>query len=232
MSKKNKKDRKPRPQPKPNRQIPNSLIKTMKLFGPEYYLLHAREYPIFGCWIMEGWHEAGITPIVVAREYELGKVMCAVCMVDIYCLGIKGAYVKTDLSISSFERILPKMCINEPEKCTVELAHEIIYGGMEYAAHYGFQPHPDFTAQHADLVLDPADAHPRLDNVAFGKDGKPFYFAGPYDDERKKTFIFETLMRTAGKDNFEFIIAVDGLSEDLDDEDLIDLFDEEELDED
>jgi hypothetical protein len=54
MSKKTKKDKKPRPQPKPNRQIPNSMLRAMKLLGPRHYLQHAREYPILGCWIMEG----------------------------------------------------------------------------------------------------------------------------------------------------------------------------------
>ena len=218
MSKKNKKDKKPRPQPKPNRQIPNSMIRAMKLLGPRHYLQHAREYPMLGCWIMEGWYEAGITPVVVAREQEPGKVMFAVCMVDLTCLGVKDAYTRTDFSLSKFERSLPELCAGNPEKCSLELAHEVIYGALEYAERYGFQPHPDFKVLMADLVLDPPDAHPRVDNVAFGKDGKPFYISGPYDDERKREFIFNTLMRTAGQGNFDFIMGLDGMPDLLDDD--------------
>lgn len=215
MNKKTKKDRKPRPQPKTNRQIPISMIRTMQLLGPRHHLQHAREYPMLGCWIMEGWHEAGLTPVVVAREQEPGKVLFAVCLVDTYCLGIKDAYARTDISLAKFERALPDICRGHPEKISPELAHEVIYGALEYAERYGFQPNPDFKAQMVDQVLDAPDAHPRVDNVAFGKNGKPLFISGPYDDERKSKFIFDTLTRTAGEGNFDFILGIGGDGPDL-----------------
>ncbi len=208
MNKKSKKDKKPRPQPKPNRQIPISMIKTLQLYGPRYYLQHAREYPILGCWIMDGWFEEGITPVVVAREQEPGKVLYANYMVDLTCLGIKDVFTKTDVPLSNFENSLPELCSGRPEKCSVELAHEVIYGALEYAEHYGFQPHPDFKALSADQVIDPPDTHPRVDNVAFGRDGKPYYISGPYDDHRRQKFILDTLTRTAGVGNFDYVISL------------------------
>ena len=222
MSKKTKKDKKPRPQPKPNWQIPNSMIKAMKLFSPSHYLQHAREYPIIGCWIMAGWYEAGITPVVVVREQEPGKVMFANFMVDLTCLGVKDVYTKTDIPISKFEKLLPKMFNGSMEKCSVELAHEVVYGALEYADRYGFKPHPDFKALMADMLLDEPDAHPREDHVVFGKNGKPFYISGPYDDERKRQFIFNTLMNTAGEGNFDYVIGMDGLMDELDEEYFLD----------
>jgi len=215
MSKKTKKDKKPRPHAKPNQQIPISRIRAVKLVGPSYYLKNAREYPLYGCWIMADWHESGITPVVVAREQEPGKVMFGVYMIDLYCLGIKDVFTKTDYSLNKFERELPEMCANAPEKCSVELAHEVIYGGLEYAQRLGFQPHPDFKITMADLMLDPPEAHARVDQVAFGKDGKPLYISGPYDDELKTRFIVETLMRTTGEGNFDYIVS---LNDTLDDE--------------
>jgi hypothetical protein len=225
VTKKSRKNKKPRPQPKTSWQIPNSMIKAVKLLDPEYYLQHAREYPILGCWIMEGWYEAGITPVIVAREQAPGKVIFASCMVDLTCLGIKDAYANADFSLAKFERELPKMCAFKPEKCSPELAHEVIYGAMEYAERYGFHPHPDFTAQMADLVLDPPDAHPRLDNVAFGKDGKPFYISGPYDNEYTRQNIFNTLMRTAGEGNFDYIVGLGGMPDEFDEDDFEDELD-------
>ena len=210
-----KKDKKPRPQPKPNRQISNSMIRALQFLGPRHLLEHAREYPILGCWIMHGWYDAGITPVLVVREQEPGKVMFASCMVDLTCLGIKDAYSRTDISLSKFERELKNLCAGKPEKCSVNLAHEVIYGGLEYAERYGFTPHPDFKAQMVDLVLDPPDAHPRVDNVIFGRDGKPFYVSGPHDDERKRRFIVNTLRRTAGDGNFDFLIGFGGMSDDM-----------------
>jgi hypothetical protein len=204
MPKKNKKDKKPR-LPKVNRQIPISSIRPMVILGPRYYLQRAREYPILGCWVIKGWQEGGITNVIIARQQESDKVIFAACLVDLYCLGIKDAYANADMSLRKFQSELPKMCNGEPEPCSVELAHEIIYGGMEYAERYGFKPHLDFTRQFCDQVLDPPETHPRTNNVTFGKDGKPFFVAGPYDDERKTNSVINTLMRTAGEGNFDYL---------------------------
>ena len=207
MSKKTAKDKKSRPLPKPNRQIPISSVRKADLLVPGLPLQHARDYPIYGCWIMAGWQDAGMTPVVVARQQEPGRIMFGVYMVDIYCLGIKDVYSRTDYSLNRFERELPKLCSGAPEKCSVELAHEVIYGGLEYAEKLGFQPHPDYHKMMADLVLDPPDAHPRQDHVTFGKNGKPFYVSGPYDDERKVASVVRTLTRTCGAGNFDVMIG-------------------------
>jgi hypothetical protein len=217
MTKKARKDKKPAPVAKINRQIPNSLIRQVTHIGPGEVLLNAREHPLLGCWIMGGWEESGITPVVVAREQEPGKVMFSSYMVDLYCLGVKDAFTRTHCSRSKFERDLPVLCSGSPEECSVELAHEVIYGALEFAEKYGFQPHPDFKAQKADLMLDPPDTHPRLGQVTFGKDGKPFYIAGPHDDQRKIRSITNTLRRTAGEGNFNFLVGLGDIPEFLDD---------------
>jgi hypothetical protein len=219
MTKKHRKDKKPLV-PKGNRQISNSSIKPIKILGPRYYLQHAREYPILGCWVMKDWRAEGITPVVVARRQESDKVIVTVCLVDLYCLGVKDAYAKTDISLRKFESELPNTCSGAPEPCSVELAHEIIYGGIEYAERYGFKPHIDFTAQFCDQVLDPPETHPRANNVAFGKDGKPFFVAGPYDDERKVGMVINTLTRTAGEGNFHYLAGL-GPSGFIDDDDSV-----------
>jgi hypothetical protein len=204
MPKKHKKDKGPR-LPKVNSQIPISRIRPITILGPRHYLQHAREYPFWGCWVMEGWQEEGITPVVVARQQESDKVLFTVCLVDLYCLGVKDAYANADFSLRKFQDELPKMCGGAPKPCSVELAHEIIYSGLEYAERYGFKPHLDFTKQFCDQVLDPPETHPRTNNVIFGKDGKPFFVAGPYDDERKINSVMNTLMRTAGEGNFHYL---------------------------
>ena len=96
------------------------------------------------------------------------------------------------------------------------LAHEIVYGGIEYAAQFGFRPHRDFKL--SQRVLDPPEAHPRAGTVEFGKDGKPFYISGPYDNPDA---IVRQLSRTAGEGNFHFLMRAAGLP--LDELDLEDL---------
>jgi hypothetical protein len=204
MPKKHKKDPRPR-QPGVDSQIPISRVRPIKILGPRYYLQHAREYPILGCWIMAGWKKEGITPVVVARQQEPDKVIFAVCLVDLYCLGVKSAFANADYSQPKFQRELPQMCSGAPEQCSVELAHEIIYGGLEYAQRYGFPPHRDLTAQMCDQVLDPPETHARTNHVKFGHKGKPLFVSGPYDDERRIKSVINTLMDTAGEGDFDYV---------------------------
>ena len=213
MKKKKTKEKKSRPLPKKNQQIPNSQIRPLTMIGMNPALQNAREYPLHGCWIMDGWEEEGITPVVVSREQESGRIMFGVYLVDLYCLGIKDAYTRADYSLNRFERELPKLCAGAPKPCSPELAHEIIYGAMEYAAKLDFQPHPDFKKQMADLMLDPPEAHPRANHVSFGKDGKPLYISGPRDSESKIKSVISTLMRTRGEGNFDYLVGFGGLEE-------------------
>jgi hypothetical protein len=239
-SKKSKKDKKPRVPTKLNQQTPHSLLRKMTdhILAPE--LQHARDYPIVGCWIMSGWQASGLAPVIVAREQSPGKVMFGSYMVDLLCLGVKDVYTRTDYSRARFERDLPAMCMGTPEKCSVELAHEVIWGSIAFAEHFGFQPHRDFERMAADLILDPPDAHPRVNQVVFGRDGRPVFIAGPYDDQVKTSMILSTLKRTAGEGNYDFMTGMgptfgggfddfdefdddDDEEDEVDDENVIDL---------
>lgn len=215
MSKKSKKDKRSRPLPKTNQQIPYSLIRPFTGLGQSPYLKNAREYPIHGCWIMEDWQDTGITPVVIARLQDNNRIMFGVYMVDYYCLGIKNAYTRADYSRNRFERELPKLCVDAPVTCSVELAHELIYGAIEYAEKLGFEPHPDFYKQKADLILDPVDFHPCENNISFGKDGKPLYISGTYDSELKSRSVISTLMRTCGPGNFDYLVNLGDVSDEI-----------------
>jgi hypothetical protein len=167
-----------------------------------YYIEHAREYPIMGTWLMEGWKETGLTPVVVARRQTEDKVIFGVFMVDFYCLGVKNAYCNGDFPLKRFQSELETMCSGQPEACDPGLAHELIYGGIEFARGYGFEPHTDFNL--ASKVLDPSEAWPKKYKLIFGKDGKPLFVSGPYDNVDR---IMAKLRRTAGDGNFDFLIG-------------------------
>jgi hypothetical protein len=153
------------------------------------------------------WREDGITPVIITRQQSADKVIFCNCMVDLYCLGIKDTFVNADFPLKQFKRELAQMCNELPEECSPEFAHELIYGTIEYAARYGFQPHPNFTKQMADLVLAPPNAYPRKNMIKFGRKGKPFYIAGPYDDAQKVHQILDKLIRTAGEGKFDCLVS-------------------------
>jgi hypothetical protein len=62
--------------------------KPISFQGSNQILEKARDYPLLGCWIMEGWQEQGITPVVVARKVTEDRVVYGVFLVDIYCLAV------------------------------------------------------------------------------------------------------------------------------------------------
>ncbi len=173
--------------------------------GKKYIVQQARNYPIEGCWIRADWQKAGITPVFVTRRQPNGNVLFGCYMVDLYCLGVKDAFWRSDVPPAAFKRDVMGKSFAEttPLEISVDMAHEIVYGGLEYAASLGFKPHPDFEL--AQYVLDPPDAHPRSGNVEFGSDGKPLYVSGPYDDVDA---IMSHLYRTLGPDNFHFMTAI------------------------
>lgn len=85
---------------------------------------------------------------------------------------------------------------------SVEQAQSIIYGAVDYAQALGLSPSSHFNTK--------AQVHfgGRLDGLLplqFGRDGKPYYIAGPYDDAEK---IVATLEKAVGRGNFHFIMPI------------------------
>lgn len=171
------------------------------------YIRRAREYPIVGCWVFRNWTEVGITPVLVARRQPNGNILFGNYLVDLYCMGVKDADYGADLSQDEFyDEFMPQLFHESaPLEISPAMAHEIVHGSVEYAAQFGFRPHRDF--RRAQYVLDPPDAQPRTGEVEFGKDGKPFYIAGPYDNPQA---ILRQLERTAGEGNYHYLFQIGG----------------------
>jgi hypothetical protein len=88
----------------------------------------------------------------------------------------------------------------DPVQAPIELVRHLVWGAVEYAHELGFEPHRDLwaAAGHIEPLQGPSA-------IRFGKDGKPFYVEGPYDDAARN---LRTLERLVGKDNFSFEMSV------------------------
>lgn len=187
--------------------------------SPLHHIRQARNYPLEGCWIQKGWQDGGLAVIVIARRQPNSNIVFGNYLVDYYCLGLKNTYCNAEVAPGEFRRsTLPRMYENagQPLEISPALAHEIIYGAMEYADRFGFKPQRDF--HDSKQVLDLPGEHPRSGQVEFGKDGKPFYMSGPYDNADR---IIQQLTRTAGVGNFNYLIQVGGDEEVFLDEDFL-----------
>ncbi len=171
------------------------------------HILEARTYPIVGCWTAEGWDEHGLAVVIVARQQPNGNLVFGSYLVDYYCLGLKNTYCNADVPPHLFyQEYLPGMLSDaKPVSISPSLAHEIIYGGIEYASQFGFRPHSDF--RRSRHVLDPEELHPRTGTIEFGHEGKPLYVAGPDDNAEA---IMRQLARNAGEGNFDYVVLFPG----------------------
>ncbi len=190
--------------------------------SPLFYIRQARHYPVEGCWIRRDWQESGLAVIVLARRQPNGNLLFGNYLVDYYCLGLKDTFFNADIPPGEFKQsLLPRMFQGEkPLEISLALAHEIIYGAIEYAARFGFKPQRDF--RNSQFILDPVDAHPRSGQVEFGKDGKPLFINGPYDNVDR---ILQQLRNTAGDGNFDYLAMLGSPDDDafeFDDDELDD----------
>jgi hypothetical protein len=80
-----------------------------------------------------------------------------------------------------------------------ELARALVLGAVDYARSLGFEPEADFE-EAAAVLGEPAG--PCL--IRFGRDGKPFYVNGPYDDPEA---VLATLRHAVGDGGFDYSIA-------------------------
>jgi hypothetical protein len=81
----------------------------------------------------------------------------------------------------------------------------MIYSALEYADKLGFQPHRDF----AESRLHLGDWNGEI-RIECGREGKPFYVNGPYDNPMK---VIETLKKSVGEGNFDYLIGSGGSDE-------------------
>ena len=167
-------------------------------------ILEARGYPIHECLIAPDWREEGLAQILLSRIQPDGNLAAGVYLVDILCLGLKNTFANANLSTSSYRARLrdPIRDRQGLETCPIDLAHTIVYGGIDFAGQFGFQPHRDFKLSRH--ILEDRDGLVLRGDVEFGRDGKPLYVSGPHDDVRR---IVAQLQASAGEGNFDFMIG-------------------------
>ena len=170
---------------------------------PKNYLLtgRARKLPIAECWISSDWKVAGICSIVVARQHTSGNLTFGIYLVDIFCLGLKNSNPVFNKPEYEYEDLLDKIFSTHmygKTQIDYVLAHNIIYGAVAYAEDLGFKPEKDWIFSQMILEEDTEDIE--LIEVEFGKNGKPYFINGPYDNVQK---VVNTLKKSVGEGNFE-----------------------------
>lgn len=189
--------------------------KPQQISPKNYIIAKGSTLPIINCYITIDWKELGIATVCIVRQMPSGKLLIGSYVVDIYCLGVKDTLFFFGIEPDNiYEEVLNRAYGGDNfEEIDANLAQNIVWGALEYAEDLGFTPHRDFEV--TEYLLDPADKIEYVE-VEFGKDGKPFYFSGPYDDTDK---ILNKLVNKLGVGGFNFILNEDAWEyDDWDDE--------------
>ena len=152
--------------------------------SPKAYLTsgRARKLPVYECLVAAGWKEMGQSPVIVARQHVNGIITFANFLVDIFCTGVKDAFCQVNIEADDYQEIVEKSIPADMEMIKIEynLAHNIIYEALSFAADYHIDPHPDFKL--VGMVLAEDDESIPMIEITTGKDGKPLLVTNPDDD--------------------------------------------------
>jgi hypothetical protein len=173
---------------------------------PPTLLRSAATWPVAECLVSREWQQAGeLVQVVVARRSAAGAVAAAVFLVDLACLGVKDAFARVFTSPGEYEQLRRRIGTAQMlVPADLDLVARIVREGIAYARQLGFEPHPDYPA--AAALLQGAQPDACHVTVPLGKDGKPFFVAGPRDDIPR---ILAQLTRSVGSENFAYLIPLE-----------------------
>jgi len=161
--------------------------------------------PILHCCTTDVLWDQGMSNVLVSRELTNGNVAFVAFLLDMYCLGVKDVAFdilsRTRYEWRVFGKLLRDYHIVDLDP---EAARKLIEGAVEYARDLGLPPHPDYRT--ARLIFGDIDADSCTEEFVYGKDGKPFFVAGPHDGPARCNQINSILTDRCGPDGFHYLM--------------------------
>ena len=190
--------------------VKNKKGKVIQMLSPENYIRKkARTLPLFECVVTSDWEETKMTTVIIARNHTSGNITACSYVVDLDCLGVKDSMFLFNVSPLVYseykEKINGRLDMMEVD---YTLAHNIILAGVEFAAEFGFKPYKEYESI-TKFMLEEDTEEIELIEIECGKDGKPFYVQGPFEDDVRSRQIIAQLEKTAGRGNYDFLLSAD-----------------------
>jgi hypothetical protein len=175
-------------------------------------LEEAAEAPILHCYTTDILWDEGLSPVLISRKLKSGHVAFVIFLVDVYCLGVKdvtlGVAPRSRYDFQVYGKLSEQYRL---VGLTPEAARKLVEGAVEYARDLGLPPHPDY--RKAGPIFGDIDAEACREEFVYGQDGKPCFFAGPYDSPWRCKQIIRTLTDRCGPDGFHYLMPLEAMGE-------------------
>ena len=162
--------------------------------------------PWLHCRAMNALWDKGIGQVLISRQLPSRQVILSSFLVDMYCLGVKDAFVAVLPNSKYQERIVDRMAtsMGGTVDMTPEAVCKLVQGAIAYARDLGFSPHPDCILAHRMLAgIDPGKCDEEFE---YGKNGKPLFISGPHDAPERCRRIIATLNESCGPGGFHYVV--------------------------
>ncbi|MGH9836725.1 MAG: hypothetical protein ACRD9Y_27175 [Blastocatellia bacterium] len=177
----------------------------------------AARAPVYESYVAEEIFDQGMGYVIVSRRSGSGMIAIGTFLIDAYCLGVKDAFARL-VTQREYEGFIDEVGGNVTlRRVEPAYAKKLVVGAVAYARDLGFEPHPDYKLP--SKILADIDEMTSTAEFTFGKDGKPFYIAGPNDTEARSKQIIDTLHRRLGPDGYHYLMPLSPFGAFLDDDD-------------
>jgi hypothetical protein len=163
--------------------------------------------PILHCCTTSVLWDQGMSNVLLSRTLNTGNVAFVAFLADLYCLGVKDVTFDV-VSRSRYDwQVYNKLFGDyEVRNLKPEAARKLIEGAVDYAAQIGLSPHHDY--HKATPIFGDIDPSSCSEDFAYGKDGKPYFVAGPHDSPSRCRLIIDRLTERCGPDGFHYFMPL------------------------
>ncbi|MDR7128837.1 hypothetical protein J2X69_001169 [Algoriphagus sp. 4150] len=155
-----------------NKKRKGTLSKSQEISPRKYLQTKVRQLPIYACYINEDWEQTKLAEVIIARKHTNGNLTFGAFLTDVLGMGVKDTMYGFNQSVFEFEELLQNLRV-EMVACDYELAHNLVYGAVDFALEFDIPPHSDWKLTQFILEEDTEDI-PLMD-LEFGVDGKPVF---------------------------------------------------------
>lgn len=157
-------------------------INHQPLSPKKYIITKARSLPIYKCLINPDWDAAAMAHVIVCRKHTNGNLTAGLFLVDMLERGLKDSIEIFNKPESEFNEILKGVFEEGKPSMEIEysLAHNIIYGAIDFAADQGYDGQKK--AGIAIYILEEDNEEIEFIDIAFGAER---YLSDLYADDEE-----------------------------------------------